>query len=147
MKVILLQDVAKIGRRGEVAEVPNGYAQNKLIPQGMAKPATAVNLKQVAALHAQASTAQADSEASFKEMADKLKDTVIALAQEANEKGHLFQAVKVDDIVAAAAAQGITVPPQSVVLAQPIKDVGTHEIELSHGDAMTATLQLEVTAK
>ena len=57
MKVILLQDVAKIGRRFDIVEVPSGYGMNKLIPQGMAKPATPENVK---AINAQSAKTEAD---------------------------------------------------------------------------------------
>jgi len=147
MKVILLQDVAKIGRRGEVVEVPTGYAQNKLIPKSMAKPATPANLKRTHALQAQAVTAQIDTETAFAAMAAQLKDVVITVTAEANEKGHLFQAVKPDDIVTAAAAQHIIVPVDSIALQKPIKDVGVHDVVLNQSAALRATLHLEVIAK
>lgn len=147
MKVILLQDVAKIGRRGEIAEVPNGYAQNKLIPKGMAKPATPANLKQTQALQAQAAASQANTETEFQALSKQLADVTVTVSVDANENGHLFQAVKAEEVVAAAAEQGITIPQSSIVFTQPIKSIGLHSVTLKHGASLQTTVQLEVVAK
>lgn len=145
MKVILLQDVAKVGRRFDVAEVANGHALNKLIPNGIAKPATKENLKQVEALKAKG---QADAEAvdaTFGAALEALKDKEIVITKEANESGHLYEAIKESAVVEALAAVGATVLENQIHIGKPIKEVGAHSIELHSGEQKTE-VSIEVVA-
>lgn len=146
MKVILQRDVAKLGTRFSVVEVPDGYAQNKLIPQGMAQPATPQNLKRLESRRAHKETEQADAAAQFVATCQKLADTPITLTVEANEQGHLFQAVKPADIVGAAEAAGVTLEVSTIALTDTIKEVGEYTVPLAHGES-TGVLQLHVTKK
>jgi len=134
MKVILQQDVAKLGRRFAVVEVPSGYGLNKLIPQGLAKLATPENLKVVKAQEAKTAASQAASNEAFAETAKMLEGKVIDVNVEASEEGKLYQALKVDEIVAAVLKETeINVPPDQVVIKTPIKEIGEHTVELANG--------------
>lgn len=146
MKVILLRDVAKLGGRFSVVDVPAGYAQNKLIPQGMAQPATPENLKRIEKQSTVKAADAAGAEEQFKALTAQLKDTPIVLTVDANEKGHLFQAVKVADIVTAASTAGLTVVPDTVHITEPIKAVGTHAVPLQLG-SLQGDLTLEIVSK
>lgn len=147
MKVILLQDVAKIGRRFDITDVPDGYALNRLIPKGMAQAATTENIKQA---QARATKTQADRDADQAVFADTVKaltDKTVSIAVEANEEGRMFQALKVDAVVEAANAEnGVALQESHVVIKTPIKEVGTHTIELVSGD-VHGKLLIEVVAK
>ena len=105
MKIILLQDVRKVGRKGEIVDVATGYAQNALIRQGLAREATKGMQNQVL-----------QSALSEKKSAEKKKDETIKLIKEidgsrvvikkpANEKGHLFSAVHINDVLSAIETQ------------------------------------------
>jgi len=134
MKVILLQDVAKIGRRFDVVEVPNGYGMNKLIPQGMAKPATPENLKAVQAQSAKTDADRAASDEAFETLLASLKNVVLEIAVEANEEGRMFQALKVDAVVEALKASiGTEIDQSKVVIKTPIKEIGEFSVELMSG--------------
>lgn len=134
MKVILLQDVAKIGRRFAVVDVPDGYALNRLIPSRLAEPATPGNLKQLEKrAAASAATKEADHEMFVKSL-EILKDKNVVVTVEANEQGHLFQALKPVVIVAAANGMGATISESQLIIKEPIKSVGEHTIELQSGD-------------
>ena len=146
MKVILLQDVAKIGRRFDITNVPDGYALNKLIPKAMAEPATPENIKRA---QARASKTQADRDsvhATFMEAIASLADTPVTVAVEANEEGRMFQALKVSAVVEAVKVQGVTIQESQVVIKTPIKEVGEHKVELVSGDDH-GSLTLSVIAK
>jgi len=130
MKVVLLQDVAKIGRRHEGVDVPTGYAQNMLIPKQMAAPATPDNLKKVSAHSQAAASQQASVEAAFTTACQSLKDTSVTVIAEANEQEHLFKAIHESDIVLAAADRGITFEGSSIKIAEPIKSLGNHVVTL-----------------
>lgn len=145
MKVILLQDVAKIGRRFDTVEVPNGYAQNKLIPEGQAMPATPANAKKVAARRERAAAAAATAEASFSDALAKLANAPLSVSAKANEQGHLYEALHARDIVAAAAAHGASLTSEQVQLPEQIKEVGTHEVTLSDG-TQTGTVSVVIEA-
>lgn len=134
MKVILLQDVAKVGRRFEVAEVPDGYAMNMLIPKGLAEAATPENLKKLKALTAKATAAGEATSAQFTEATTALKDSVILVKVELNEQGHMFEALKPVAVVEAAQAMGASIVESQVMFDMPIKEAGEHIIELQEGD-------------
>lgn len=147
MKVILLQDVAKIGRRFEVVSVPDGYAQNKLIPQRLAEPATPANLKRVAARNQKQAADTAETTAAFTAAATALKGKIVSITAEANDDGTLFQALKPAAVTAAIQRSlSLAVPEAWVHIAPPIKSVGEHTVLLSHGE-LQAECQVEVIKK
>lgn len=146
MKVILLQDVAKIGRRFEVTDVPDGYALNKLIPQKMAEPATPENMKRVQARAQKIESERVAADVAFDEALEALADREIQLEVEANENGHLFKAVSAKEIVSALSDEGVTVTVANIVIPTPIKEVGPHRVELVSGDKKTG-ISIEITAK
>ncbi len=142
MKVILVRDVAKIGRRNQIVEVPDGYAQNKLIPQKLALPATPQNLKRVEALHAGVAASKDAREVAFLAAVEKLKQLELSLTADANEQGHLFKAIHEKDIVAAAVVAGVSLDVSVVKISDTIKSLGVHTIHLVHG---THTIPYSVT--
>ena len=145
MKVILLQDVANVGKRFEETTVPDGYALNKLIPSGLAELANVENRKKIAAHKAKQMADQAAGDAAFTQAVQTLTATPVTLSAEANDQGHLFEAVKPEAIVAAAAHQGATITADQIVIAQPIKSVGEHAVTLK-ADGAEATITISVNA-
>jgi len=143
MKVILLRDVAKIGLRHQVVEVPDGFALNKLIPQGDAKAATAANIKSVT--HQQKKNRQ-DKEgliANLQDITDSLTKVPLTVVAVANEQGHLFKAINAEDITLAAKAMGIDIPKDYVVIEAPIKALGETKITLkSHGKSFSLIINV-----
>ena len=146
MKVILLKDVAKIGKKGEVAEVPDGYALNQLMPKKMAEPATSANLKRVEKLSATAVASADAAVAKFAAAKASLAAYKPVVTAEANEKGHLFKAVNAGDIAAAASKNGILLSEDMIKFTGPVKDLGEHTIQLTHGQDH-AEFIIEVTQK
>lgn len=145
MKVILLQDVAKIGRRFEIVEVPNGYALNKLFPQKLAQEATPANLKRVEAQTAKAAATKAGTESQFSEALEKLSGVILEVSAPANDKGHLFEALKPAAIVAAVAEHGVTITEGEVAIERPIKEVGEHTVAVKEGGT-TGSITVSVKA-
>lgn len=143
MKVILLQDVAKIGRKHEIVNVPDGYGQNQLIPKGWAKPATKDNLKQIEQLQAEKGVKQGAAAERFLTAKKFLSETVLVLKDHKHDKGHLFAAVKPDEIVAAALAEGLVLDKGMIRITNTIKTTGEHEIELVQGEH-SATFKISV---
>ncbi len=143
MKVILIRDVAKLGRKSSVVEVPSGHALNFLIPKKMAIPATPDNVKRLAAETRKQAT-QTDKERElFLEAAKALESQNLIIAVDANEKGHLYKGVGIDDVYEALVKKGLSVQKRDIMLEQPIKSLGTHEVVLVHGE-QKAVCHLEV---
>jgi len=138
MKVILLQDVAKIGLRHEVVDVPNGYAANKLIPMKLAEPATATNLKKVGKVQAEKAGAAANVSAIFAAAKEALSAEPLSIAVEMNEQEHLFKAISAADVVAAASDKGIIVTSQMIGFPEVIKSAGIHTVALQAGEHNTS---------
>lgn len=147
MKVILLQDVARIGKRFSVAEVPDGYALNQLIPKRMAEPATPANLKKIKQREQELAASKEAGNARFTAAKEALAaHGPIEVVAEANEQGHLFKAVHEADVVVAAAAAGIQLESSMVAVPTPIKDLGEHTVLLS-GDGETAKFTITVVTR
>lgn len=144
MKVILQKDVAKLGHRFDVVDVSDGYGLNKLIPQGMAKPATPENLKTVEAQAARSAAATEASTAAFTDMVKMLEGKVIDVTSEANEEGKLYQALKTEDIATAITADlDLKVPAAQIVIKEPIKQTGEHTVEIASGkDSSSFTINV-----
>lgn len=139
MKVILLQDVARIGKRYEVANVPDGHALNMLIPKRMAEPATPENLKRLEARKNKLDADKSAAAADFAAAAEKVKGSTQTLAMEANEQGHLFQAVKAEQV-----AELVSVGTEHVTMPDTIKEVGEYEVAIADGDtSVSFTLKVE----
>ena len=128
MKEILLRDVAKLGKRFSVVEVPNGYALNQLIPKGMVEAATPENLKRVGARMEKQQSTKNSNESDFGAALAALQLTPVTLYVQANAQGHLFKSVKATDIAAAAATAGHGIPVDSIILTEPIKSLGDHRV-------------------
>jgi large subunit ribosomal protein L9 len=136
MKVILLRDVAKIGRRSQIVDLPDGYALNQLIPKKWAEPATPVNMKKIAVTKALASQYDKSEEEQFMAAVSSLQSNHLqVVGGQANAQGHLFKAVHEADIVAAAHTQGITILLSQVEIPAPVKSLGNHHIILKRAGA------------
>ena len=146
MKVILIKDVARLGRKSEVKEVPSGHARNFLIPRKLAIPATPENLKRhTEEVKKQGIRKQNDSE-SFGEALSALREKVVVCKVEANEKGVLFKGIHTDDILTCLHAEGFAITKNQVILPHPIKELGMHVVALQHG-GIQGTFQLAVVKK
>ncbi len=144
MKVILLRDIARLGRKYEVKEVPAGHAQNFLIPRGFAEPATAQNLKRVTERAEHAAASREATAAELDALAETLVLEPLRIRAEANAQGHLFRGLRAQDITAALAARGFTLSPESVKLERPIKSTGEHAVTLTAGEhEQTITVTVE----
>lgn len=147
MKVVLLHDVAKLGKKYEVKNVSDGHAINLLIPQGLVEIATAGSLKKVEGLKAVHEAEQKiQMDLLMKNLGD-IKDAVVTMKEKANEKGHLFAGVHKAELIPAIKEQTrLDLAAEFIVLEKPIKTVGEHKIEVKVGDKSAHfTLVIEAT--
>jgi len=144
VRVILLDDVAKVGRRGEVRDVSDGYARNYLLPKKLALSATAGNLKNLDHIKKQAN-AKADR---IKEDAEALRDKIEGVTYEerrqASEEGKLFGSVTSQDLVEFLDKHGVRVERKRVQLDEPIKTLGDTMVPIRLHTDVTAQLKVSV---
>jgi len=144
MKIILLDDVTKVGRRGEVRDVSDGYARNFLIPKRLALSATAGNLKNLEHIKKQ-QEAKADR---VKADAESLRARIEALAYEerrqASEEGKLFGSVTAQDIADFLGTRGIKMDRKRITLDEPIKGIGEFSVSMRLHPEVSAQLKVTV---
>lgn len=146
MKVILSRDVAKLGQRFSIIEVSDGFALNKLFPQGLALPATPENLKRVEARAKGAATHVANDEASLRAVIEAFASEPLVIAADANAQDHLFKAVKAADVTSAASARGLNISGTVLKDFEPIKALGTYMIPVALG-SIAGTFTLNIVRK
>ncbi len=146
MKVILLRDVAKLGKRFSIVEVPDGYALNKLVPQGHALPATPENSKKVKAMNDKKSADSARSLESFKKDVEQLKTKELTLKVEANKQEHLFKSIKSSDLSVFFKDNLADIRPENIILDEPIKSLGLYEIKVAQGEVKDI-IKINIVAK
>ena len=145
MKIILMEDVAALGRRGEVREVATGYARNYLLPKKLALPATPGNLQNLENLKRQRERTEQKARDEAQATAERIGRLTFAVATRASEDGRLFGSVSAQDIVEYLGGQQIPVERRRVVLEEPIKALGEYQVPIRLHHDVTATLAVTVT--
>lgn len=144
-EAILLQDVESLGEKGAVVDVSKGYLRNFLIPRKLAQPATKGALVEAQTRIERAEREAREFVAKAQENANLLNKTVLTIEQQAGDDGRLFGSVTNQDIAdAIKAARGITIDKRKVHLEDPIKNVGTHMVEVEVADGVTASIKTMV---
>lgn len=146
VKVILREDIARLGEAGEVVSVRPGFARNFLLPQGKAILATESSMK--ALDHHQRVIADKVSREKKTLEGEKARIEALSLeiAVQAGEEGKLFGSVTAAQIAELLAAQGVSVDRRKIELAEPIKEVGEHRVPLRLHREVVASVRLNVRA-
>ena len=144
MKVLLCEDITKLGWLGDVVEVNVGYARNYLLPQGKAKIATKASIRAIAEEKAQRAEQRIQDSRRLENAAKAVEGAEAVVAAKANEQGHLFGSVNERQIAANLRAQGFEVADEVVQLSEHIKEVGTHAVTLKFAENVTATVNVVV---
>lgn len=135
MKIILLKDVKKIGRKYEIKDVADGYALNSLIPNGIAVQATPSYIKVVEAKKKQDALLKEDFKKAFEYAVAKLPDGKLHLAGKVNDKGHLFAGIHTDQIIEEFKKEtGVILCDEHFEMEKPLKEVGEHVVSLKIED-------------
>jgi large subunit ribosomal protein L9 len=144
MKIILMEDVPSLGRRGEVREVATGYARNYLLPKKLALPATAGNLQNLDHLKRQRERAEQKVRDDAQAMAERIAGLTLAVTTRASEDGRLFGSVTSQDVVDFLARNQVAVEKRRVALPEPIKALGEYGVPIRLHHDVTATLAVTV---
>ena len=145
MKVILLEDVKSLGKKGEIVNVSDGYARNFIIPKNKGVEATSANLNTLKLQKANEEKIALENLENAKALAKKLENAAVNIMIEVGEGGKLFGAIATKEISAAIKAQhGLDVDKKKIVLDEPIKSLGTHEVKVKLHKDVTAKLTIKV---
>jgi len=144
MQIILQQDVDKLGTRGQVLEVKEGYARNYLLPRKLALEASPTNMKRLEKMRAVFAKHEATEKEAAEKLAEMLNGVSLSLTRKAGENDQLFGSVTSSDIAEAIAAQGYTVDKRKIQLVDPIKLVGEYQVPVKLHREVTATVKLTV---
>ncbi len=146
MKVILLQDVKSLGKKDEIVTVSDGYARNMLLPKGIAVEADAKNLNDLKLRGERAERAAQEQLAAARQLAEELSDKTVEVRIRAGEGGKIFGSVSTKEIAAAAKSQlGLELDKKKMNLSEPIKALGTYEIDIRLHPKVTGKLRVNVT--
>ncbi len=144
MKVILLKDVARVGRKHDIKDVSDGYAINSLIPQKAAIAATPEAIKKVETEKSKAEGERQVREDLILKNLETLGGATLPIAGRANDNGHLFAGLHREEIAAEISRQmRIQLDPGSIMIDHPIKETGEHMIEL-RGAGKTVTMKVVI---
>lgn len=144
MKVIFLKDVKGSGKKGEIAEVSDGYARNFLIKKGLAEEATAVKINSLNIKKGAEDFHRQEEIKALKEEAKKLNGTQITLKIKCGENGKVFGSVTAKEIADELAALGYTVDKKRVILKDPIKLLGVYAVDVKFLPEVIAKIKVEV---
>lgn len=144
MELILLKDIEKIGRKGQVVRVRDGFARNFLLPQKSAMPLTAANERFVADQKARAEKRAVIEKIKAKETAEKLEGLQLSVQSAAGEQDKLFGSVTAEDISRLLAEKGFKLDRRKILLKEPIRSLGTYTLTVEVFPQVRASIQLNV---
>lgn len=145
MDIVLLEDVKALGKKGQIVKVNDGYARNFILPKKLGVEATSKNLNDLKLQKANEAKVAAEQLAAAKELAAKISELSVTVSIKAGEGGRTFGSVSTKEIAKAAADQlKLEVDKKKMVLPEPIKSLGVHEVPLKLHKDVTATLRVKV---
>lgn len=145
MQIVLLEDVKSLGKKGELVKVSEGYARNFILPRKLGVEATSKNLNDLKLKKANEEKVAARQLADAKELAAKLEKSSVTLAIKAGDNGKAFGSVSGKEIGKAIQEQlGLDVDKKKLVLPEPLKTFGTHEVPIRLHRDVTAKLAVKV---
>lgn len=145
MKVILLEDVKSLGKKGEIVDVSDGYARNFILPKKKGVEANAANLNNLKLQKANDEKVAQENLEAAKALASKIEEGAVTIKIKVGEGGKLFGAIATKEIAAACKDQkGIEVDKKKIVLDDPIKEIGTHNVKVKLHKDVQASLCVNV---
>ena len=144
MQIILQEDVEKLGNRGELVEVAEGYARNFLLPRKLGLEATAGNLKRLERMRAHFAKKEATEKDAAQKQAELLAAVALEFTRKAGENDQLFGSVTSLDVAEALAAKGFEIDRKRIVLGEPIKVMGDYEVPVKLHREVTVNVKVAV---
>ncbi len=147
MEVILLENIEKLGSRGQIVKVANGYGRNFLLPKKMAVAATPQNRKWVEQQRTRFLKLEAKERAESEDLAKLMEGIQVVATRRAGEKGQLFGSVTAMDIEEGLAAQGFKIDRRKIQLASPLKVLGEFDVPVRLHRDVTVKVKVKVEAE
>ncbi len=145
MKVILLEDVKSVGKKGDIVEASEGYAKNFLFKKKLAKEATAANMNDLKLQKQHEDKVAAENLQAAKDFAAELEEQKVVVKMKAGENGKAFGSISSKEIVKAYKEQnGKEIDKKKLVLPDAIKNFGTYEVKVKLHPKVTGTLRVQV---
>jgi large subunit ribosomal protein L9 len=144
MEVILKEDVANLGHRGDLVKVADGYGRNFLLPRKLALQATLTNKAVVEQMKSSAARRSATEKAQAEELVIKLEPVVLSFTRKSGEAGHLFGSVTSSDIASGLEAKGFEVDRRKIQLDEPLKSLGEFSVAIKLHREVTAHVKVQV---
>jgi len=144
MKVILLENIEKVGSKGELINVKRGFARNYLIPRNYAIYATPQNMKKLSAIQANLAAEEEKRVAELKNLAEKLNSLSLVFARKVDENEHMFGSVSENDIINELKAQGFDLNKAQILMEKHIKELGEISVPVKLHKDITASLKITV---
>jgi large subunit ribosomal protein L9 len=144
MEVILKEDVPKLGSRGEVVKVADGYGRNYLLPRKLALEATRANRAVIDQMKAAAQRRSVRDQADAEGLAQQMKELTLTFRRKVGEQDHLFGSVTSGDVAEALEAKGFTVDRRKVHLDDPIKALGEFQVSIRLHKEVMASVKVAV---
>jgi large subunit ribosomal protein L9 len=144
MQIVLKEDIDKLGRRGEVVKVANGYARNYLLPLGKALPATPGNLKVIEREKRRYVVRQTKEKEENETLSRRIQALSLTLVRKVGESDVLYGSVTSGDIAEALSKEGVVVDKRRIQLAEPIKSLGIYTIPVRLHPEVTAEVKVWV---
>ena len=145
MEVILREDVDKLGRRGEVVKVAEGYGRNFLLPRGLALLVNEANKAMIAKERKSHEARMAKEKAEFQAVADRINGIRFVAPRKVGENDILYGSVTSGDIADFLKGKGVEIDKRKVQLEEPIKHLGDHEVKIKLHPEVVATIKVLVT--
>ncbi len=145
MELILRDDVDKVGRRGDVVKVKDGYARNFLLPRGLGMPVNAANKAMIEKEKKAHEARLAKEKAEFESLAARIGGLRFVAPRKVGENEVLYGSVTAGDIAEFLKAKGIEIDKRKVQLDEPIKHLGEHEVKIKLHPEVLASVRLLVT--
>jgi len=145
MKVIFLQDVKGQGKKGEIKNVSEGYAQNFLIPRGLVRPATEGNVKTLEQQTAAEQKRKQKEKEEAIELGKKLEEMIVQLKAKAGEGGRLFGAITSKQVAEALEKAGVKLDKRKIEMHDPIRTLGVTQVPVKLHPEVKSTLKVQVT--
>ena len=148
MKIILRADVDRVGNKGDLLDVADGYARNYLLPRGLAMAATTGAVAQAESMREARSRRDAADRESAEAVRDRLSSTVVRIPAQSGTDGRLFGSVTAADVADAIVAQlGVELDRKRLHLDEPIRALGVHDVTLRLHAEVEAHVSVEVVAR
>lgn len=144
MKIILKEDIKKLGKMGQIVDVADGYARNYLVPKGLAVEASTKNIRSLEHEKKIIQEKARKHKDSAQDLASRISAMTLTIKAKAGEEEKLFGSVTTMDIAEALLAQGVEIEKKKIVLEEPIKRLGSYSVQIKLHPDVSVPLTIEV---